>query len=396
MFGANIVRSEGLHKGLTVSEKLERLSIGVEEELFLVEKESGALCKAWPEALWASCQKDYPGQIMHEFLNAQAELISKPHNTIAALEKDLKSLRHYLATKANQYGLALMACSTHPRANWHEQTHTASERYQRLADDLQISAERMLVCGMHVHIGLDDMPSRLKLLNELTYFLPVILALSTSSPFWAGEDSGLMSYRATVVNGLPRAGLPPVFCDIASYERYINHMTKSNTIESAKDLWWDMRISARFPTVEIRVADTCTSHKDVMAVASFMKCLSAYLLDEPESSHELLDIKRLCAKENRWRAQRYPIKEGYLLEAHHERLESLSKIIQFLVETLLPFSREFDCEKHLEQCLTIVNNGTSADRQRRTYNLHLSQGLSRRKAMDGLLQSLMAETVNLS
>lgn len=370
------------------------LTIGLEEELFLVNSESGELCKAWPDALWQACQQSYPDQIVHEFLGGQVEVISSPHQTIDALHQELHDLRQFLVRQAAQSGLAPMACSTHPTAKWHQQKPTVSDRYSRLAEELKISAERMLVCGMHIHIGLPDPKERLKLLNELTYYLPVILSLTSSSPYWAGQDTGLVSYRATIVNGLPRAGLPPVFANTKAYQAYIDHMVNAGAIESAKELWWDLRLSARFPTVELRIADCCTSQQDVIAVAAFVKCLARYLLVNDKSTKSELELRLLCARENRWRAQRYSSAESRFIVTDRDEIQPFSELLTVLIEQLLPHGQALGCQQHLLHCLNICQNGTSADKQRKVFQQAIAQGATKLQALAKVTHHLIHETAN--
>ncbi len=245
---------------------------------------------------------------------------------------------------------------------------------------------------MHIHIGVDDMNQRLKLMNELCYYLPIILALTTSSPFWVGQDTGLGSYRATVLSGLPRAGLPPVFDDVEHYQAYIQHMVAAGAIESAKELWWDLRLSARFPTVEMRIADTCTSQQDALAIAALMKSLARYLLEKPSSSKQTLESQHLCAKENRWRAQRYPVAEAQFLMCDHSHLVSLKTWVSELLEQLQPHAEALECEHYLAHCHSMVEQGTSADRQRQLYTQSKAQGERDEQAVHQVIQSLIKET----
>ena len=371
---------------------LRNLTVGLEEEFFLVYKDTGDLCKQWPKALWQVCNVHFPEQIVREFISGQVELVSKPANSIAELHQESYLLRGFLVEQAERFGLAPMACATHPKAKWHEQKPTISERYQRLAQELKISAERLLVCGMHVHVGIEDLALRLRVMNEMNYYLPIILSLSSSSPFWGGQDTGSVSYRAAVLSSLPRAGLPPIFSKVEDYRDYLKLMVDSGAIESGKELWWDLRLSARFPTVEMRAADTCTSHQDVMAIVSFIKSLATYIIDSNPLSDEMLEIRALCARENRWRGQRFSINEGFILEAIDKQLKPISDIVSKLVDILLPYAHELGCAAYLSHCKTICQRGTSADIQRQIYNKALASGLSNERAADAVSQYLINET----
>ncbi|MEM7321318.1 MAG: YbdK family carboxylate-amine ligase, partial [Pseudomonadota bacterium] len=193
-------------------------TLGIEEEYLLVDRDSLALSEA-PEDLMQACQADCEGQVSPEFLQCQIEVGTRPHKTIAGARDDLKYLRSSVSKRAAEHNLAPIAASCHPFANWKDQVHTRKERYDALQHALGGVARRMLICGMHVHVGVDDKALRADLLPQLCYFLPHLLALSTSSPYWNGEDTGLSSYRLTVFDNLPRTGLPPDFSSWAEYER---------------------------------------------------------------------------------------------------------------------------------------------------------------------------------
>lgn len=368
------------------------LSIGLEEELFLVDKKTTELCSQWPEGLWASLSKRYPKQIMREFLSGQVELISSPASSITALYKEMHQLRTCLVKQTLRYGLSPMASSTHPSALWRNQLPTPSDRYQRLAKELQVIGERMLVCGTHIHIGINDPKRRLRLYNELSYFLPLILSLTTSSPFWAGKDSGLMSYRTAVIKGLPRAGLPPVFSSLTEYQNYLSHMTQSGAIKTGKELWWDLRLSATFPTVELRIGDTCTHLEDLMAVAALVQSLSRYLLQSAPLTKSELDLRLLYTKENRWRSQRYTMQEGRFLVVNQKELQPINAVMKRLINTLIPHAKILGCHAHLMHCFTILKQGTSADKQKQIYRKHKAEGDDNKTSIDAVSNYLINQT----
>lgn len=374
----------------------DELTVGLEEELFLVDKNTTDLCLKWPTNLWQACQKSFPEQIVREFLSGQVELVSSPFASITSLRKEMSELRHCLIKHTEKFELAPMASATHPSAKWRKQIPTPCDRYSRLSDELKISADRMLVCGTHIHIGVSDMKQRLRLYNEMTYFLPIIMSLTTSSPFWAGLDTGLMSYRATILNGLPRAGLPPVFACIEDYQRYLSHMVGAKAIQSGKELWWDLRLSARFPTVELRIGDTCTHLDDLMAVAAFVQSLSRHILHSDPIDKSMLDMRHLCTKENRWRAQRYDISSASFLMPDTPSLKPVKTIIKSMVHVLKPHAEALGCFDALQHCLTICKNGTSADKQKRLYVSALEKGESKKQAIKQVSNYLINETTKLS
>ena len=215
-------------------------TIGIEEEYLLVDPQTGKLAEA-PDQLMEECGAALEGQFSPEFLQCQVEIGTRVCQNISEAREDLKHLRSTVASIAKKHGLAPIAASCHPFAEWRRQHHTDKERYNELSKDLAGVAQRMLICGMHVHVGVDDKDQRIDLLNQLTYFLPHLLALSASSPFWQGQDTGLSSYRLTVFDNLPRTGLPPHFDSWGQYQRSVDLLVNLGMIEDSSKIWWDLR-----------------------------------------------------------------------------------------------------------------------------------------------------------
>ena len=228
-------------------------TLGIEEEYLLVDLETFDLAAA-PEGLMDACASALDTQVSPEFLQCQIEIGTKVCADIATAREDLKRLRSTVARCAKDFGLAPIAASCHPFADWRAQTHTDKERYNMLYHDLAGVAQRMLICGMHVHVGIEEEETRIDLMNQLTYFLPHLLALSTSSPYWQGQDTGLASYRLTIFDNLPRTGLPPYLSSWSAYERTTGVLAELGIIEDTSKIWWDLRPSSRFPTVETRIS----------------------------------------------------------------------------------------------------------------------------------------------
>ncbi|GAG43917.1 unnamed protein product, partial [marine sediment metagenome] len=214
-------------------------SIGIEEEYLLVDKESRDLKSEPPPALLAKCEEALRGQVSPEFLRSQIEVGTKVCKSVQEARDDLVHLRSTVGGIADEFSLALIASSTHPFAHWQSQHHTDKERYNLLAQDLQQVVRRLVICGMHVHVGIEDDELRIDLLSQATYFLPHLLALSTSSPFWQGAPTGLKSYRLSVFDELPRTGLPHSFSSYSEYERTIELLVSAGLIEDASKIWWD-------------------------------------------------------------------------------------------------------------------------------------------------------------
>ncbi|HNB89305.1 MAG TPA: carboxylate-amine ligase, partial [Plasticicumulans sp.] len=285
-------------------------TLGIEEEYFLVERASRDLARELPPGLLDACNRRLGDRVTPEFLRGQIEVGTRTCTSLAEARADLAELRTTLAEVAAQHGCAPIAASTHPFARWHDQQPTDRARYRAIAEDLQGVGRRLLICGMHVHVGLPDDDLRIDLMGQFAYFLPHLLALSTSSPFWRGEDTGLCSYRVSVFNEMPRTGLPPAFASWGEYARHVRVLVGAGLIEDATKLWWDLRPSARFPTLEMRITDVCPRLDDALALAALTRCLLRRLWRLRRDNQRWRVYKRMLIDENRWRAQRYGLAEG--------------------------------------------------------------------------------------
>lgn len=279
-------------------------SLGIEEEYLLVDRVTRDLVREAPAELMAECERRLAGQVSPEFLQCQIEVGTRVCANLAEARADLAHLRVTLSELASAHGLAPIAASTHPFARWTEQRHTARERYEILAKDLQVVVRRMLISGMHVHVAIEDEDLRVDLFNQLAYFLPHLLVLSTSSPFWQGRDTGLKSYRLIVFDSLPRTGLPPQFSSFGDYQRTVGVLIAAGLIEDATKIWWDLRPSARFPTLELRICDVCTRLDDAITVAALFRCLARMLYRLRRDNQRWRSYERFLVNENRWRALR--------------------------------------------------------------------------------------------
>ncbi len=366
------------------------LTIGLEEELFLVEQKSGKLVTSWPKALIEICEKEFSEKVVREFIKAQVEIVSSPQQTVNALHQQVAAIRLGFINQAKSHGLALMASSTHPLAQWRKQKSVRGPRYDVLADELRVSASRLLVGGMHIHIGIDDPALRLHLLNCFIPYLPWILSLSASSPFWSGFDTGFASYRANVLKGLPRSGLPPLFKSYDEHQHYMQSLIEGKAIRSGRELWWDIRLSSRFPTIEVRIGDSCTKLEDAMAIVALVQSLMHYLYrqeTQPLTSHEYW-----VSKENRWRAQRYPLEGVSFLNAKTNELEALNQSLPALIDELKVDAKELDCEDYLSDCLRILKQGTSSEHQRTIYQQAIEQGATSKEAIEKVCHHLVLAT----
>ncbi|MGP1356725.1 carboxylate-amine ligase [Roseicyclus sp.] len=364
-------------------------TLGIEEEYLLVDRETGALAET-PDGLMEACAAELEGQVSPEFLQCQIEIGTRVCADIPAAREDLRRLRATVSDCAARYGLAPVAVSCHPSADWKEQHQTDRDRYNQLARDLGGVAQRMLICGMHVHVGLPDDEQRIDLMNQLSYFLPHLLALSASSPFWQGQDTGLASYRLTVFDNLPRTGLPPRFASWKEYERTTGTLIDLGLIEDTTKIWWDLRPSHRFPTLETRICDVCPRMEDALTLAATVQCLVRHLARLRQSNLRWRIYDRFLVNENRWRAQRYGVSEG-LIDFGRQKIVPVAGLAAEMVEILAEDAEALGCAAELERLAEIPARGTSSDRQRAVQAAALAAGASGAEAMRAVVQHLIEE-----
>jgi glutamate---cysteine ligase / carboxylate-amine ligase len=366
-------------------------TLGIEEEYLLVDRETRDLAPDPPDAMMKECEALSVGQVSPEFLRAQIEVGTKVCNTIAEARADLAKLRGVIAQVGARHGLAPIAASTHPFATWQAQKRTPKDRYAALESDMQASARRLLICGMHIHIGIDDDNLRIDLMNQFCYFLPHLLALSCSSPFWEGENTGLQSYRLTVFDGLPRTRLPERFDSFAEYKRHIDVLVQTGILEDASKVWWDLRPSARYPTLEIRVMDLCTRLDDCISVASLAVCLMRMLYRLRTRNQRWRSYANMLVQENRWRAMRYGCDSG-LIDFGIGEIVPYRKLLDELIEVVAEDARALGCVAEVERAREIPERGNSARRQVAAYEAAIAGGASKREALQAVVDHLIAET----
>ncbi len=367
-------------------------SLGIEEEYLVVDRETRDLVSEPGEGFFEACREAIGDQVTPEFLQCQVEVGTKPHRTVADAIADLAALRRGVSQAAEAHGYAMIAASTHPFATWRRQSHTRKERYDGLWSDLGATAWRMLICGMHMHIGIEDEDQRIDLMNQAAYFLPHLLALSGSSPFWEGQDTSLASYRLTVFDALPRTGLPDQVASYSEYRRLVNHLIDAGCVEDATKIWWDIRPSDRYPTLEQRVTDVCPRIDDIAALAAAYQSIMAYLFRLRTRNQRWRIYPATLVRENRWRAQRYGV-EGKMVDHGRSRLVPVGELIDELVEILAEDAEALGCRRELEGLRRIVREGTSAMRQRRAYAEAVERGEDAAGALRAVVDQLIGEFV---
>ncbi len=367
-------------------------TIGIEEEYLVVDRESRDLIKSPPKSMWKALENVLGSQVSPEFLKAQIEVGTKVCSTVPEAREDLARMRKGLSAVVNEYGAAIIASSTHPFANWTEQETTEAPRYMRLQADYQQVARQLVICGMHVHVGIEDPHLRIDLMNQVKYMLPHLLALSTSSPFWAGTPTGLLAYRLVIFQNLPRTGVPEEFASWGEYERTVEVLIDAGLIEDATKLWWDIRPSDRYPTLEMRVSDICTRLEDAMTIAALYQCLLGYLYRLRRENQRWRTYSPMMIGENLWRAQRYGV-DGSLVDFGRGELVPYADLIEEFIELLAQDATEFGVRDEIRHARTIVNQGTSAHRQLDTYHEAIKNGASDREALFKVVDWLIEDTM---
>ncbi|MCR9272786.1 MULTISPECIES: carboxylate-amine ligase [Mameliella] len=364
-------------------------SIGIEEEYLLVDRETCALVEA-PDGLMEACAAELEGQVSPEFLQCQIEIGTRPCAGVAEAREELRRLREAVSRHAASYGLSPIAASCHPLADWKKQHHTDKERYNDLDRALGSVVRRMLICGMHVHVGLEDDPLRADLLAQTSYFLPHLLALSASSPFWQGEDTKLASYRISVFDNLPRTGLPPQFDSWQDYHRSTEVLIETGVIEDRSRIWWDLRPSSNFPTLEARIMDVQPRMEHALTLAALVQCLMRMLWRLRVRNQRWRLYDRFLIGENRWRAQRYGVSEG-LIDFGAAQVVPFPQLVEELMELLQEDAAELKCLTELARAREIAAEGTSADRQRAALAAARDAGADHEGQMRAVVHHLIEE-----
>jgi len=368
-----------------------QFTIGVEEEYLLVDKETRGLVVDPPQSLIGECEEQCGSQVTTELLRSQIEVGTKVCNNIQEAREDLARLRSVIIEVADRHGLAPIASSTHPFSRWAEQKHTPKDRYESLTAEMQGAARRLVICGMHVHVGINDDALRIDLMNQMSYFLPHLLALSCSSPFWEGRDTGLKSYRLTIFDALPRTGLPERFQSYAEFTRHVDILINAGLIEDSTKIWWDLRPSARFPTLESRIMDVCTRLDDAISLAALLVCILRMLYRLRLSNQRWRNYTPMLIRENRWRAMRYSFDEG-LIDFAKGQVVPFQELLDEILSLTSEDAEALGCEAEVASVRDIMSRGTSAHRQLRAHELSAAAGKSPEDCLKAVVDTLVEDT----
>ncbi len=340
-------------------------TVGVELELGVVDAETCQLTSGSDELL-ARLTDNSAGEFKHELIQSCVEVISGVCNQVSDARTDLAFKLQQLDQAADSAGMRLWWGATHPFSHWEDQEVTQNERYLNLVDMLQEMARRLVTFGLHVHVGVDSGDKAVMICDRIMQHLPTLLALSASSPYWQGRDTGLESYRSKLMEGLPTAGLPTLMRNWSEYVWLVNHMEETGFIHSIREIWWDVRPHHNFGTVEVRVCDMPGSLDQVCGLTALIQCLVKGLNDEIDEGTYQFDCHPMMVRQNKWRAARFGLRAS-LVNAIDYRVEPVPKIVARLVQRLRGVSQDLGCEPELESMLGTARGPSWASCQRKIF-----------------------------
>lgn len=341
------------------------LNIGIEEEYQIIDPATREL-RSYVQRFLERGRTVLPDQIRPEFLQSQVEAGTRICRDIGEARRELIRMRRSICEMAEQEGLWVAAAGTHPFSSWARQEVSPFGRYPELARFLQDVGRRLLIFGMHVHIGIEDRELLIEVMNQMRYFLPHLLALSTSSPFWHGRDTGLKSYRSVVFESLPRTGIPQTFSSYADYRSYVDTLLTTGSIEEPTHIWWDVRPSEKFPTLEVRIPDMCTRLDETLCLVALVQAIAAKLVQLRQANQSWRIYRKNLLDENKWRAVRYGIGEK-LIDFGKAKEVPFPTLIEEILAWIDDVVDELGSRGEIEYVLAILRQGTSADRQLETY-----------------------------
>jgi carboxylate-amine ligase len=340
-------------------------TIGIEEEFQIVDPETRQLKSHVSEMLRAGGET-LGDQLKPEMLQSVVEVGTNICKDVKEARKELTRLRCGLAALAAPAGLVISGSGTHPRSDWREQQVTERERYHELMHDLGDVARGLTIWGVHVHVHVGNRDHAIDVFNEARYFLPHLLALSTSSPFWIGRPTGLKSYRHVIWNQMPRTGIPETFKSWQDFEAFLDMLVKTGCIEDGSKIWWDMRPHTKFNTLEFRICDMQSRIEDTLAIAALCQAIVAKLYDLRGRNLGFRQYPRAAIEENRWRAMRYGL-DGKLIDFGKMEEVDERKLMEELLELVDDVVDDLNCREEIEHIHTILETGTGADRQLRVW-----------------------------
>ena len=366
-------------------------TFGIEEEFFLSHPKSRSLALSIPRSLFRAGQRKFGAGVASEMLQAQVELVSPVLESHEQAEETMVGLRRGMAQIAIEKDLRLLAAGTHPIAPWSEQMETQRARYREILEEYQIVGRRNVVCGLHVHVAVPPGLDRVVVMNRVMHWLPLFLALSTSSPFWGRRNTGLLSYRQAAYDEWPRTGVPDPFADETEYARLVELLAAGGAVKDASYLWWAIRPSLKYPTLELRICDACTRVDDALAIAGLYRCLVRMLVRRPDAAPQWTPFTRRLIDENRWRAKRFGLDAEFVSEDGSPP-RACRAVAEALLDDLAEDAAALASERALDRVRTLLSEGTSAHRQLAIFDARVAQGDTPAKALQYVVDWLVAAT----
>jgi glutamate---cysteine ligase / carboxylate-amine ligase len=343
-----------------------RFTIGVEEEFQIIDPETLELRSHVVQLLSSAAARGVGDLVKQEMHQSIVETGTKICENVSELRLEMHRTRSELVLAAESTGLRVAAAGTHPFSSWIDQVISPGERYQNIVEEMGQLARSLLIFGMHIHVAMPDKQTTIDMMNMVRYFLPHLLALSTSSPFWMGRNTGLKSFRTTVFRRFPRTGIPEVFESWSEYENFINLLVKLNCIDTGKKIWWDVRPHPTYGTLEFRMFDTATRVEEAVAIAALTQAIVVKLHRLYTRNQSWRLYRRALIEENKWRAARYGI-EGKLIDFGREAEVPMRELMLELMEFIDDVVDDLGSRSAVDYIHTILNEGTSAERQLRVY-----------------------------
>ena len=370
------------------------VTLGVEEEFFLVDPESRDLLADPDPQIFETCKANQgPHKVVHEFLRSQIEISTRVCTSVNDVRSVLMETRRLMIDGAAQHGVAVMASSTHPFAAWDEQLPTPNDRYEAFANTYQESVRRLLVGGLHIHAGFGDPESRIRVMTALRRYLPVFNALSASSPFSGGRETGFKCGRLNLMGALPRTSVPRELNSKAEFDRLVADYQRMEFIGDSSELWWDIRPSHTFPTIELRICDICPRLEDTLGIVALYAALVRWLLRQAREGRLPPEPPTEIITENVWLAQRYGVL-AFLGDTMNGGRVDIADMVVRLVDDLSDDAQALGCENELRHILDIIREGAGADRQIDCYRLNLLDGATTEEALRSVVDLTLAETTS--
>jgi len=366
-------------------------TIGMEEEFFVFDATTRRAVQRVDKGFFRGARERLGDRVMTEMLQSQIEVATPPCAALPEARAHLAGYRRALGAAAREHGLGIAAMGTFPLAFWPEQQMTPKSRYGEIMDDLQMIGHRNMLCGMHVHVEVPDVDTRINLIMRLTPYLPLLLALSTSSPFWQGNLTGLVGYRLAAYDELPRTGLPELFRTNDDYNEFVAALVGANIIPDASYIWWALRPSLPNPTIELRVADSCTRLDDAVAIAALFRCLVRALDRDRDINAGFDRVGRAVTAENKWHAQRYGIAATFIDPFSRQPLEARDWLDDVLALVAADVAA-FGCAGEIGRLGAIMERGTSASEQVNLFARSRAAGRERLTAIHDVIDWAAAET----